>query len=63
MARSNEEKVDECVEVIGKGIFSAWEQTFLKNMQEKLLYPSFKPSPKQQAKIDDLYEKACESPY
>ena len=63
MPRSNAEKIDECLEIIGKGVFSRWEQTFLKNLREKLLAPLFRPSPKQQAKIDELYETACKSPY
>ncbi len=59
-APDNETKVRECIEV--EHIFSAWECEFLESMQRRLLGTG-QVTDKQQTTIDDLYNKACESPY
>lgn len=60
MATDNETKVRECIEV--EHLFSEWELEFLESMQSRLKRtPSL--TDKQQAKLDDLYQKACDSSY
>jgi hypothetical protein len=65
MPLTNLQKVEECIEIIGKDedFFDSWEQGFLADMEEKLQQPWFCVTPNRQAKIDEIYAKACDSPY
>ncbi len=63
MPKSNAEKVAECVEIIGKGVFSTYEIDFLRNMEKLLQDPDFELSVQRQRFLNAVYEKACDSPY
>jgi len=56
---SHKEKIEEIAEIINK-MGNEWECKFIKDMQKRKHDPF---SPKQQAQINRLYEKACQSPY
>jgi len=59
---SLKKKVDECVEIIDKGVFSDWERDFLKSVQKQLRF-GVTLSPKQVSAVESCYVKACRSPY
>ncbi len=62
MPLTNLEKVRECIQIIAKGSYTSWEVRFLCDTSKKL--EADEPlSPKQQRKLDELYDKACNSPY
>jgi len=57
-------KIEECVEIIDKGVFDDWQQGFLRKMRmQARFYGEQSLSPKQKSKIDECYDAACSSPY
>lgn len=62
MPLTNLEKVRECLQIVDKGVFNTWEVGFLCDVS-KVLEADEDLSPKRQRKLDELYDKACNSPY
>lgn len=62
MPLTNLEKVRECFQIVGTDVFNTWEVRFLCDTSKKLEADEAL-SPKQQRKLDELYDKACNSPY
>ncbi len=63
MPDSFTQKVTECVEIIGKGVFTTKDNKFLRDMKRELKDPDFRLTGPQERYIDGLYKKACASPY
>lgn len=57
-------KIEECVEIIDKGVFDDWQRSFLKNMRTKVRMSGERVlSLPEKKKIDECYDVACRSPY
>ena len=62
MPKDTATKLDECLEIIDKGIFDDWQRGFLRSMKKRLAMNKPITGPMQE-KIDECYVAACRSPY
>ena len=62
MPTSYADKVNECYEIVDKGVFNDWVRWFIRSMKKRVLMG--KPfSTDMKKKIDEGYTEACASPY
>jgi len=64
MPKGYKQKVEECWEIRDTDVFNETSIQFLKNMRSQLhIMPEDTLTSPQKVWLDDLYAKACESPY
>jgi len=64
MPKGYKQKVEECWEIRDTDVFNEQSIQFLKNMRSQLrIMPETALTGPQKVWLDDLYDKACHSPY